>query len=384
MHLPGRAKALPCVLALLHISCGARDPQLFATEAARVRAITITEKLEKPWSLAFLPDGDILVTELRGDMRIVRGGRLLPEFIAGLPPVETRDQAGLMDVALHPRFAENHQLFFTYSKKGARGNTPALARATLSGMRLEDVHDIFVAEAWSDESGGNTGSRVVFGADGALYMSVGERHEQTPAQDMATDKGKIVRVRDDGSVPEDNPFVGRPGARPEIFALGVRNPQGLFVDPATGALWEKEHGPLGGDELNVIAAGGNYGWPAVTFGKNYDGTTISKDTARTGMEPPIEHWVPSISPSGLMIYSGAMIPEWRGNVFLGALSGTRLRRLVVDNGRVTHQEALAIAPLSGRIRDVREGPDGGIYVLVDVPGTLVKVESSARASAPSR
>jgi len=351
-----------------------RDPLVFSTEQAQIRVITITEQLEKPWALAFLPNGDVLVTELRGSLRLIHGGQLQAQFIGGVPSVETRDQAGLMDIALHPRFEDNRLVYLTYSKKGARGNTPALARARFDGARLTDLRDIFVSEAWSNESGGNTGSRIVFGADGTLYMSVGDRHEQTPAQDMRTDKGKIVRLKDDGTVPPDNPFVSRPEVLPEIFASGVRNPQGLFADQATGTIWENEHGPLGGDELNVLRSGHNYGWPVITYGKNYDGTTISRETAHDGMDQPLAYWVPSISPSGLTIYRGDRFPLWRGNAFMGALSGAHLRRVVIEGGKVVHQEVLGIPKLRKRIRDVREGPDGFLYVLTDLPGGLLRIE----------
>ena len=369
----GVTAAVVAIVALLMLH-RPRDPLVFSTEQAQIRVITMTEQLEKPWALAFLPDGDVLITELRGSLRLIHSGQLQPQHIGGVPSVETRDQAGLMDIALHPRFADNGLVYLTDSKKGARGNTPALARARFDGARLTDLRDIFVSEAWSDESGGNTGSRVVFGADGTLYMSVGDRHEQTPAQDMRTDKGKIVRLKDDGTVPPDNPFVGRPDVLPEIFASGVRNPQGLFADQATGTIWENEHGPLGGDELNVLLSGHNYGWPVITYGKNYDGTTISTETARDGMDQPLAYWVPSISPSGLTIYHGDRFPRWRGNAFMGTLSGAHLRRMVIEDGRVVHQEVLRIPPLRKRIRDVRQGPDGFLYILTDLPGGLLRIE----------
>jgi len=244
------------------------DPDVLQTEAGSIRIVTMTERLNRPWGLAFLPDGDILITELPGRLRRIHNGKLQGQIIPGVPKVETQDQAGLMDIALHPRFAENRLVYLTYSKIGPRGNTPALARARFDGSSLLDFQDIFVSDAWSNQSGGNTGSRIVFGMDGTLYMSVGDRHEQTPAQDMHTDKGKILRLKDDGSIPADNPFLSRLDVRPEIFALGVRNPQGLFVDPTTGTIWENEHGPRGGDEINILLSGHNYGWPTITYGKN--------------------------------------------------------------------------------------------------------------------
>jgi glucose/arabinose dehydrogenase len=314
----------------------------------------------------------MLITERGGHLRIVHEGRLEAQRIDGFPAVDTRAQDGLMDLALHPRFSENRTIYFTYSKPGERGDTTALGRARFDGARLADVRELFEADAWST-AGGNSGSRIAFGLDGTIYMSVGERHEQTPAQDLGSDKGKILRLNDDGTVPPDNPFVGRAGARPEIFASGVRNPQGLFVEPSTGTIWEHEHGPRGGDELNIIQRGHNYGWPAITFGINYNGTTISKDTARAGMDQPLVHWTPSISPSGLTVYTGDRFPAWRGNVFLGALSGQHLRRLEVRNGRVGHQEALIVTSSPRRIRDVRQGPDGLLYVLTD-GATLLRLE----------
>jgi glucose/arabinose dehydrogenase len=350
------------------------EPSVFVSERARVRVVTITDALVQPWALAFLPAGDILITERAGQLRLVHEGRLVPASIGGLPPVDTRTQDGLMDLALDPRFAENRMLYFTYSKPGERGDTTTLASGSFDEGKLADVRDLFVADAWST-AGGNSGSRIAFGLDGTIYMTVGERHEQTPAQDLRTDKGKILRLNHDGTIPADNPFAGRKDARPEIFAYGVRNPQGLFVEPSTGTIWEHEHGPRGGDELNIIARGHNYGWPAITYGINYNGTTISKETAHDGMDQPIVHWTPSISPSGLTIYSGDRFPAWRGNVFLGALSGQHLRRLELRDGRVTHEEELRAA-LDQRIRDVRQGPDGLLYVLTDA-GALLRLEPAS-------
>jgi aldose sugar dehydrogenase len=347
------------------------EPSVLVTERARVRVVTLTDALVQPWALAFLPDGDILITERGGRLRLMHDGHLASAAISGIPRVDTRTQDGLMDLALHPLFARNRILYFTYSKPGERGDTTALASAKFDGTTLTEVRDLFVADAWST-AGGNSGSRIAFGLDQKIYMSVGERHEQMPAQDLRTHKGKIVRLNDDGTIPPDNPFVGRQDSRPEIFAYGVRNPQGLFVDASTGTIWEHEHGPRGGDELNIIARGHNYGWPAITYGINYNGTTISKDTARDGMDQPVVHWTPSISPSGLTIYSGDRFPGWRGSVFLGALSGLNLRRLEVRDRRVTHEEVLVLQRPQ-RIRDVRQGPDGWLYVLTD-GGALLRLE----------
>lgn len=346
--------------------------RLVVPAAVTLVGLGVALALFRPGAPAVLPGGDILITERAGRLRLVHDGRLEPGSIGGIPPVDTRAQDGLLDLALHPRFAQNRTLYFTYSKPGKLGDTTALASAHLDGSTLSKVRDLFVANAWST-AGGNSGSRIAFGLDGTIYMTVGERHEQKPAQDLRTHKGKIVRLNDDGTVPADNPFVGRTDALPEIFAYGVRNPQGLFIEPTTGTIWEHEHGPRGGDELNVIVRGHNYGWPAITFGINYNGTIISKDTAREGMDQPVTYWVPSISPSGLTVYSGDRFPAWRGNVFLGALSGLDLRRIEVVNGRVTHQEVMALTGGPRRIRDVRQGPDGLLYVLTDF-GALLRLE----------
>ena len=348
------------------------DPSLYITEEERIRVVPIAENLAKPWGMAFLPDGDILVTELPGRLRLVHGGKLRPQAIGGVPKVETRDQAGLMDLALDPHFAENRFIYFTYSKIGPRGNTPALMRASYDGQQLNDARDVFVSDAWSRSSGGNTGSRIVFEPDGTILMSIGERHEKFPAQDLTTDKGKIVRLNSDGTVPPDNPFVKSPGVRPEIFAYGVRNPEGLFVESASGSVWESEFGPLGGDEINVLLPGHNYGWPVITYGRNYDGTIISDETAHEGMDQPIVHWTPSISPSGITIYTGDRFPKWRDNLFVSALSGTQLRRVVFRDQKPVHEEKL-LSQLQRRIRDVRQSPDGFLYILIDEPGSLLKI-----------
>jgi len=343
------------------------------TEEHSFRILTVASGLEFPWSLAFLPDGSMLVTERPGRLRVIRDGALDPRPIPGVPHVRAREQGGLMDIALHPKFAENRLLYLTYLKAEPGGATIALARATFDGVSLSNVQDIFVADA-ADRSDGNAGSRVLFGPDGMLYMSVGDRHDRKRPQSLSDHAGKIVRLRDDGSIPDDNPFVNQAGARPEIYAYGVRNPQGLAVNPLTGDILETEHGPQGGDELNLLRRGANYGWPAITYGQNYDGTVITNETARPGMEQPLAYWVPSFGPSGLVIYTGNKFPKWRGNVFLGAMAGTHLRRLVLEGTRVVQQELL-LRGLGARIRDVRQGPDGFLYLLNDSPhGSVRRLE----------
>jgi len=338
----------------------------FTTEHYAIRIVTVVTRLTHPWSLAFLPDGDMLVTERDGALRRIHNGALQRRSIAGTPRVHSTGQEGLLDVALHPRFAQNHLLYLTYSKEGPGGTTIALARGKLEGDVLQDVQDIFVADNWSRQDG-NIGSRIAFRSDGTLLMTTGERHEQRPAQDPSNHSGKILRLRDDGSVPPDNPFAAMPAYRQEIFTLGHRNPQGLAIHPTTGVVYETEHGPLGGDELNVIVGGKNYGFPTVTYGRNYDGSSISNETSRPGMEEPLKYWVPSIAPSGLAIYTGDRFPKWRDNLFVGAMArrdvGTQLYRIDIST-TPPHIESMLKSP-PRRIRDVREGPDGLLYLLTD-------------------
>ena len=346
-----------------------------------LRVVQLADGLTNPWSLAFLPDGDILITERAGRLRIVRDGELDPEPIAGVPQVHTTALGGLLDVLLHPDYADNGWLYLSYSKVRDDGlSTTAVTRARLDGAALADVEDIFIAENWS-RSGTNFGGRMVFGRDGHLYLVVGERQEQERAQDGMVHGGKVLRLREDGSVPDDNPFVGRDGWLPEIFSYGHRSPQGLAVHPETGALWENEHGPLGGDEINVILPGRNYGWPLVTYGKEYDGTAVSEQTSAEGLEPPLLYWVPSIAISGMSFYTGDRFPEWRGNAFVGSLMQGRIRytghfqRVTFnDLGHPIQREPI-LTELRQRIRDVRPGPDGLLYVLTDEnPGALLRIE----------
>ena len=340
--------------------------------------MTIADNLNHPWGLAFLPNGDMLITERAGTLRMIHFGTLQPGWIYGAPHPIVREEAGLMDVAVHPQFAENGLVYLTYSKEG-EGNTPALFCARLEGTRLVEGHDIFVADAWS-EWGGNSGSRIVFGTDGMIYMSVGDRGVPSRSQRLTDDAGKILRLRDDGTIPDDNPFVGRSDVRHEIYAYGNRNPEGLVINLRTGALFENEHGPRGGDEVNLIQAGRNYGWPVITYGINYNGTIITNETARPGMERPLTYWVPSIGPSGMAIYTGNRFQHWQGNLFVGALVGAHLRRIVIEGARVVHEEVL-LTPLERRIRDVRQGPDGLLYILTDAArGALVRIEPADAAT----
>ena len=358
--------ALSVITLAVRIGSRPQPVHAFTTEHYVIEVSTVVTGLSHPWSLAFLPDGDMLVTEREGRLRRIHDGVLQRRAISGTPRVHSSGQEGLLDVALHPQFAQNHLLYLTYSKPGANGTTIALARARLDGDALQNVGDIFVADNWSTADG-NIGSRVAFLRDGTLLMTTGDRHLQTPAQDQMRHWGKVLRLRDDGSVPPDNPFVANPFYRPEIFSTGHRNPQGLAVHPMTGAIYETEHGPLGGDELNLILPGRNYGWPAITYGRNYNGSIITTETARDGMEQPLKYWVPSIAPSGLAIYTGARFPKWRDNVFAGAMAmrevGMQLYRIDLST-KPPHIEPM-LKSLLQRIRDVRQGPDGLLYLLTD-------------------
>jgi aldose sugar dehydrogenase len=355
-------------------------PQTFETEKHRIRVVMVAAGLANPWSLAFLPNGDMLVTERAGRLRLVRQGALDSQPVPGVPKVQTTALGGLLDVALHPRFAENRILYLTYSKANEKNlTTTVLARGRFDGTTLTDLKDIFVANNWS-KSGTNFGGRIAFDRAGLLYLAVGERQEQDRAQNPADHGGKVLRLRDDGSVPADNPFVGRAGYQPEIFSLGHRSPQGLAVHPETGAIWEDEHGPLGGDEVNVVLPGRNYGWPLVTFGTDYDGKKISDATWRADLEPPLMYWVPSIAISGLSFYTGDRFPDWKGNAFVGSMFEGRTRatghvqRITFIEGRPIQREPI-LTELHQRIRDVRPGPDGLLYVLTDEnPGTLLRIE----------
>jgi aldose sugar dehydrogenase len=355
-------------------------PLTFETAQQRIRVSAVATGLANPWSLAFLPNGDMLVTERAGRLRIIRSGTLDPQSISGVPQVRVTALGGLLEVALHPKFEDNGFVYLTYAK-GMEGNlsTTAMARGRLKGSALEEVREIFVANTRSS-SATNFGGRIAFDRAGYLYLTVGERQEQDRAQKADDHGGKVLRLRDDGSVPPDNPFIGKPGYSPEIYSLGHRSPQGLAVHPETGAIWENEHGPLGGDEINIILPGRNYGWPLVTFGMDYDGKKISDSTFRADLEPPLMYWVPSIAISGMTFYMGDKFPNWKGNAFVGSMFEGRtratghVRRLTFEQGRPIQREPI-LTELHQRIRDVRAGPDGLLYLLTDEnPGAVLKVE----------
>jgi len=339
---------------------------LETAEQPKIRVVTLTKELMHPWGLAFLPDASMLVTERQGRLRILRNGKLDPTPIAGVPEVRAVGFDGLMDVAIHPRFRETRWVYLTYTKPmdNNRG-TAALARGVFDGHSLQDVKEIFVAQP-----NANGTTRIVFGKDGMLYMTiqgaVGNR-----AQDPNDIAGKILRLKDDGTVPPDNPFVGRPGYRPEVFTLGHRSNVGIEVNPQTGAIWTTENGPNGGDEINVLIAGRNYGWPVVSYGRNYPGPWVSEVQWRASMEQPLLFWMPSIAASGIVFYTGDKFPAWKGNVFVGGMrtgeidrTGLIERIVFNEKGDEMRREAL-LTELKKRFRDVRQGPDGLLYALVD-------------------
>ena len=324
---------------------------------------TVAEGLERPWGLAFLPDGRMLVTERPGRLRIVSADGTLSEPLAGVPKVAATGQGGLLDVALDPDFANNQLVYLSFNESGPGGSGTAVLRAKLGDDRLEDSEIIFRMDPKLG-GGRHFGSRLVFLPDGTLLVSLGDRAQRDRAQDLGNHQGTVVRINPDGTIPDDNPFKSQEGARPEIYSYGHRNVHGLFRDPETGTIWAHEYGALGGDELNILQPGANYGWPAVTHSRNYSGTTISRKTEAPGIEPSVTYWTPSISPSGLTVYRGDNFPDWQGDIFVGALTPGHLRRLEVDGDKVTSQETL-LKGVGDRIRDVRTGPDGNIYVLTD-------------------
>ena len=347
--------------------------QVLRSSRASYSLRMLTLDLEQPWGMAFLPDGRLLITERPGRLRIFANGRLERAPVGGLPKVYARGQGGLLDICLHPDFARNARIYLTYSGEGEGGAATVLARAEFRNNALVGVQRIF--EALPRTSGGlHFGSRVVFDRAGLLYVTCGERYQMQRAQNLADLGGKVVRLRDDGSVPPDNPFVGREGARPEIFTYGHRNPQGMAMHPVTGRIWLVEHGPRGGDELNLLKAGANYGWPRATHGIDYSGSTISPNKSLPGMEDPVRVWVPSISPSGLAFYTGDRFPGWKGSVFTGALSDNALIRIELDGDRHVGEERLLV-DLLPYIRDVRQGPDGLLYVVTHTDsGGLYRLE----------
>ncbi len=339
----------------------------FRTEAGNITVETVAGGLARPWALAFLPDGRMLVTERPGRMRIVtRDGKLSPP-LGGLPRVFASGQGGMLDVALDRGFARNGTIYFCFAEPAESGGRTAMARARLAedgGARLEDVKVIFRQQG-PLSSGNHFGCRIVQMPDNNLFLTMGDHYgPRDEAQNLANHLGKIVRVAPDGSVPKDNPFVGKAGALPEIWSYGHRNAQGAAINPASGKYWMHEHGPRGGDEVNIPQAGKNYGWPVIGYGVDYSGAIIHEGTHKAGMEQPVKYWVPSIAPCGMAFYTGDMFPAWKGNLFIGSLARATLVRLELDGEKVTKEERL-LDDLNEHIRDVRQGPDGALYLLTD-------------------
>jgi len=359
--------AVPITLALLAGPAAAQAPEVVRSNKANFRVETVASDLVNPWALAFLPEGRLLVTERQGRMRIVERDGKLSAPVEGVPNVAAVGQGGLMDVVLAPDFAQSRTIYFTFAEPREALNGTSVARARLveegGKARLVDVTVIFRQEP-AIGGGFHFGSRIAIARDGLLFVTLGERYQRDRAQDLSTHLGKVIRIRPDGTVPPDNPFVARQGARPELWSYGHRNAQAAAIHPATGKLWIVEHGPRGGDEINIPEAGKNYGWPVIGYGVDYSGAKIHTGTHKEGMEQPIHYWVPSIAPSGMAFYTGDAFPGWRGSLFVGALARASLIRLELDGEKVLREERLLDS--SGMtIRDVRMAADGTLYLLTD-------------------
>ena len=365
--------------------------QILDVQGGKIRVVTVATGLYHPWSLAFPDARTILVTERNGRLRMIRDGALLPDPLWTSPSASAAGGDALHFIVLHPKFSQNQLVYVSYPKHDGDRVTLAVARGRLSGSKLTDVQEIFVADAW--ETGGNLAGRIFFGPDGMLYVTVGDRDRlcctgtednslRMKAQSLANHVGKTLRLRDDGTVPPDNPFTGRAGARPEIFTYGHRNGYGLAVNPETGELWQAEIGPMGGDEVNILQPGHNYGWPLVSMGRNYTGTLVSDQPwTRPGMDNPRIFWVPSISPSSIIFYTGDKFPKWKNNLFIGSLTQQALVRMAFHQPSQAESRESLLVPLHQRIRDVQQGPDGFIYVATErtfrgdeVDGSVLRIE----------
>lgn len=386
------ARSLVCVLTVgLVVSAGSlvSSDTVFRSALHDYRVVTVAEGLVQPWSVAFLPDGDILITERPGRLRILRQGKLVPQAVDGVPQVLAQGQGGLLEVMPHPNFTANRLLYLTYSKpvEDGKQGTTVLVRGRFENDRLTGVEQLFESVS---RGRGHYGGKIVFDKSGFLFLTLGDRQvppegnlEAHPAQDLSNHHGTIVRLHEDGKVPADNPFVNQPGAKPEIWSYGHRNVQGIAIHPETGEIWANEHGPQGGDELNLIQPGRNYGWPVIGFGVNYrSGAAIHSGTHREGMEQPVHIWVPSIGISGAMFYTGDRFPQWKGNLFVGGMVGEQLARLTLKGRAVVNEETLV--QQMGRIRDVRQSPDGYIYLVIDdrdgKPTPVVRMEPIDRTT----
>lgn len=372
--------AVSALLAIMPVAAQAQEVKTFETDAGQMAVEVVAGQLEHPWAVEFLPEGKAIVTERPGRVRLIDPGGHVSEPLSGLPKVDAEDQGGLLDVALDPAFQTNRMLYFSFAEARDGGNGTSVVRARLNAdaLRLENAEVIFRQQP-AAASSAHFGSRLVFDRDGKLFVTMGDRFSlRDQAQNPANDLGKIVHINSDGSIPSSNPKIE--GWRPELWSIGHRNVQGATLNPATGELWTAEHGAKGGDEINTPKAGRNYGWPVITYGVDYSGAKIGEGTAKSGMEQPIHYWDPSIAPSGLTFYSGKQVPQWKGNLLVGALKGQHVARLVIDNGKVTAEENLFQG--LGRIRDVKEGPDGLLYLLTDEQdGALLRVKPLTTATA---
>ncbi|MBM3177680.1 MAG: PQQ-dependent sugar dehydrogenase [Bacteroidetes bacterium] len=362
-------------IALFLSACQPKKPAyngvLVESEKQKFGIDTISKEFFNPWGMTFLPDGRTLITERSGVIRVVQDGVLLKDSVKGVPTVLNQGQGGLMDIQLHPDYATNGWIYFTYSKPGPDSTSATtLARAKINGLELTDVADIFSAQPFF-KSDYHFGSRIAFDGKGHVFISSGERGEKPNSQNLGNHLGKILRLNDDGTVPSDNPFVTVADAKPEIWSYGHRNPQGLWYDAESGRLWDAEHGPMGGDELNLVEPGKNYGWPVITYGMNYDSTVISDLTEKEGMEQPVRFWKPSIATCGLMMVTSDKYPGWKGNFLVTALAQMHIARVEMDGAKYVREERLL--DKIGRIRYAAQSPDGIIYVLSEGPGSLVRL-----------
>ncbi len=356
------------IAAMFFTTAAIAKPQILPSRHYDLQITTIAEGLKSPWSMAWLPDGRMLVTEKPGRLRIIANGRPGPP-VKGLPQIENIGQGGLLDIAVDPDFASNGLVYFSYVEPGRGGVGTSVARARLAGNQLFDVKVIF-RQTPKSRGGRHFGSRIVIARDGTLFITTGDRGEHQKVQNPAINRGQIIRINKDGSIPADNPFLDKSGFRPEIWSYGHRNPQGAALHPATGKLWIHEHGAKGGDEINIPLAGKNYGWPLIAYGTHYTGEKIGLGTHKEGMEQPVYYWDPSIAPSGMTFYTGDKFPEWKGNLFIGALKYRMVSRLVLKGEKIVSEERI-LGGLKTRIRDVRQGPDGYLYVLTNARNSKI-------------
>jgi len=353
----------------------AQAVETYQSQDYRLRVVTVAKGLEYPWSMAFLPSGSMIVSELDGTLRLVSPKGVVSAPLKGVPDVYAEGQGGMLDVLPDRDFARNSTIYFSFAEPGKGGGGTAVARAQLDlkNLQLTDVKVIFRA-APKSEGGRHFGSRLVLARDNTLFITIGDRAQRERVQDFSINRGQVIRINLDGSIPQDNPFVGRAGYRPEVWSLGHRNPQGAALHPETGKLWIHEHGAQGGDEINVPEAGKNYGWPVISYGEYYSGKKIGVGTAKPGLEQPIYYWDPSIAPSGMAFYTGDRFAKWQGNLFVGALKSRLVSRLVLKGETIVAEERI-LADLDERIRDVRQGPDGFLYLLTDSDnGRILRIE----------